>query len=112
MTTLAEINRMIRAAIRRREAVAGDGRSMSLPYIPPWMDLPTLAQHLCQSPNTIEKWAKEGIIPPPRRPGRKRMWKWSEVDDRLTAGKDSLDPQAERIRNATRAAASEPSTTW
>jgi predicted DNA-binding transcriptional regulator AlpA len=83
-----------------------------LPYIPPWMDLPTLAQHLCQSPNTIEKWARDGIIPKPRKPGRKLMWKWSEVDDWLTAGKDSLDPQADRIRNATRAAASEPRETY
>jgi hypothetical protein len=83
-----------------------------LPYIPPWMELAMLALHLCQSPNTIEKWAKDGIIPPPRRPGRKLMWKWSEVDDWLTAGKDSLDPQAERIRNATRTAASEPRTPY
>jgi predicted DNA-binding transcriptional regulator AlpA len=84
----------------------------SLAYPPPWMDLATLAQHLCQSSNTIEKWAKDGIIPPPRKPGRKLMWKWSEVDDWLTAGKDSIDPQAERILNATRAAASEPRTPY
>jgi predicted DNA-binding transcriptional regulator AlpA len=94
----------IEAAAQRR----GQGGGMSLPYPPPWMDLATLARHLCQSPNTIEKWSKDGTIPPPRRPGRKLMWKWSEVDDWLTAGKDSIDPQAERIRNATHAAASEP----
>ena len=78
-----------------------------LPYPPPWQDINTLAAHLCVSTNTIEKWAEGGIIPPPRRPGRKLMWKWSEVDEWLTAGKDGLDPQAERIRNATKAAASE-----
>jgi predicted DNA-binding transcriptional regulator AlpA len=76
------------------------------------MDLETLAKHLCHSPNTIEKWAEDGIIPPARKPGRKLLWKWSEVDDWLTAGKDSLDPQAEKIRNATKAAASEPRETW
>jgi predicted DNA-binding transcriptional regulator AlpA len=83
-----------------------------LPYPPPWMDINTLAAHLCVSTNTIEKWSKDGTIPPPRRPGRKLMWKWAEVDDWLTVGKDTPDPQAEKIRNATRAAASEPRTPY
>ena len=77
-----------------------------LPYPPPWMDTVTLARHLSVSPGTVDNWAAQGIIPPPRNRGGKRLWKWSEVDDRLTLGEvgGSPDAQAERIRNGTRRA--------
>jgi hypothetical protein len=81
--------------------------SRVLPYPPPWQDKETLAAHLCVSSNTIENWAAQGILPPPRKRGGKVMWKWSEVDERLTLGDDGPDTLAEKIRNGTRAAASE-----
>ena len=74
-------------------------------FIPPWQDMPTLCAHICASPNTVDKWVKDGILPPPRRKGGKQMWKWSEVDEYLSRdGGEQLDPEAERIRNATRQA--------
>jgi hypothetical protein len=78
-----------------------------LPYPPPWQDKETLAAHLSVSSNTVENWAAQGILPPPRKRGGKIMWKWSEVDERLTLGDvaGSPDSLAERIRNGTRAAA-------
>lgn len=80
-----------------------------LPYPPPWMDAGTLAKHCSVSPSTIEAWAAQGVLPPPRKRGGKQLWKWSEVDEKLTIGEagGSPDAAAERIRNATRAAAAE-----
>jgi len=80
-----------------------------LPYPPPWQDKETLAAHLSVSTNTVENWSAQGILPSPRKRGGKVMGKWSEVDERLTVGDadGSPDSQAERIRNATRAAAAE-----
>jgi predicted DNA-binding transcriptional regulator AlpA len=71
---------------------------------PPWLDTPTLCQHICCSPTTIETWVKQGILPPPRKRGGKLMWKWSEVDAYLTNGNPdgSPDTEAERIRNGAR----------
>lgn len=78
-------------------------------FIPPWQDTGTLAEHLSVSPDTVKNWAEQGIIPPPRRRGGKLLWKWAEVDRKLSQGDEaSIDSLAERIRNATRAAAAEP----
>ena len=74
-------------------------------WIPPWQDKETLAAHLCVSANTIENWSAQGKLPPPRKIGGKVMWKWNEVDEMLTLGKEGSD--MERIRNGTRAAAAE-----
>lgn len=67
-----------------------------------------LAQHLTISPSTVPLWVDQGIIPKPRERGGKLLWKWAEVDERLTngAGPDP-DPEAERIRNGTRRLATE-----
>lgn len=74
-------------------------------FIPPWQDLPTLCAHICVTPNTVDKWVADGILPPPRKKGGKQMWKWIEVDAYLSRdGGQSLDPEAERIKNATRKA--------
>lgn len=54
-----------------------------LPYPPPWMDAPTLCAHICISAGTLDTWVRQGILPPPRERGGKRMWKWLEVDERL-----------------------------
>ena len=80
-----------------------------IPYPPPWMDMPTLCQHTCLTPNTVEAWVAQGILPAPRKRGGKLMWKWSEVDEKLTVGEvgGSPDDQAEKIRNGARRAAAE-----
>jgi ribosomal protein RSM22 (predicted rRNA methylase) len=80
---------------------------MSLPYPPPWQDIATLCAHICVSPNTVDNWVAAGILPPPRKRGGKLMWKWAEVDAKLSEGATSPDSEAERIRNGTRAAAAE-----
>lgn len=74
----------------------------ALTYPPPWMDMNTLCAHICVAPNTVDNWVADGILPPPRKRGRKLMWKWKEVDEWLTEGRDGApDAQAERIRRAT-----------
>ncbi len=77
-----------------------------LPYPPPWQDTATLCAHICVSANTVETWVSQGILPPPRKRGGKRMWKWDEVNEYLEgkAG-TSPDTQADRIKDATRRAA-------
>jgi len=75
----------------------------TLPYPPPWQDQVMLAQHLTISPSTVPLWVEQGIIPAPRERGGKLLWKWAEVDERLTTGKgNSPDHEAERIRDETR----------
>jgi predicted site-specific integrase-resolvase len=80
---------------------------MKLSYPPPWQDSGTLAAHISISVSTIEAWVAQGILPPARKRGGKLMWKWSEVDERLTNGESSPDAEASRIRDATRKAADE-----
>jgi predicted DNA-binding transcriptional regulator AlpA len=82
---------------------------MALPYPPPFQDLPTLAEHICVGESTIENWVRMGIFPSPVKQGGKRLWCWKEVERHLAAmgSANALSPeeQAERIREATRAAA-------
>jgi len=76
---------------------------MALPYPPPWMDTVTLCEHICIHPNTVDDWVSQGILPPPRKRGRKLMWRWKEVDEWLTNGQPR-PPEvtlAERIRDGT-----------
>jgi predicted DNA-binding transcriptional regulator AlpA len=58
---------------------------------PPWVDTVHLAWHLCISASTVDNWVAAGILPPPRKHGGKLMWKWAEVDGRLTTGHDDID---------------------
>ena len=77
---------------------------MTLPYPPPFMDLATLAAHICLSERAVEEWVKDGRLPPPKTNKGKRLWRWKEVEDRL-AGDLNLAhdaDQATRIREATR----------
>jgi predicted site-specific integrase-resolvase len=85
---------------------------MSEQFIPPWQDMATLCRHICVSATTVDTWVAQGILPPPRKRGGKLMWKWSEVDEKLTLGDAGASPEtaAERIRNGTRRAASESRT--
>lgn len=57
--------------------------SRTLPYPPPWQDAPTLCAHLCISEGTLDNWVRQGILPPAKPRGGKRMWEWSEVDSRM-----------------------------
>jgi predicted DNA-binding transcriptional regulator AlpA len=54
--------------------------------IPPWIDMEMLSWAICASPSSIENYVAQGKLPPPRRLGGKRLWKWSEVEARLTNG--------------------------
>lgn len=72
---------------------------------PPWQDKELLCQNIPISPGTVDNWVAEGILPPPRTFKGRVMWKWSEVDEMLTAGGRSPDAEAERIENGTRQAA-------
>lgn len=57
--------------------------SRTLPYPPPWQDAPTLCAHLCISEGTLDNWMRDGILPPARMRGGKRMWEWAEVENRM-----------------------------
>ena len=72
-------------------------------FIPPWQDIGTLARHISASQNTVDKWVKDGILPPPVKRGGKLMWKWSEVDAWLSDGSPGGPPNnATRVRDAVR----------
>jgi hypothetical protein len=79
-----------------------------LPYPPPFMDLTTLAAHICVSERAIENWVRLGTFPPPRRQGGLRLWRWKDVEQHLVGEPDAMtaspDTQADRIRDATRKA--------
>lgn len=78
---------------------------MATGFIPPWQDMTTLCLCISATPNTVDKWVVEGILPPPRPRGGKQMWKWIEVDEYLSSGgARSPDAVADRIRNGTRRA--------
>ena len=82
---------------------------MTLSYPPPWMDISTLCAHICVSAPTVDAWVRQGLLPPPRLVGGKRMWKWKDVDRCLEGEPDSVaaspGSDIERVRNATRQAA-------
>jgi predicted DNA-binding transcriptional regulator AlpA len=77
---------------------------MTETFVPPWQDMNTLCRNICVSPATVDNWVRDGILPPPRKRGRKLMWKWVEVDQYLSDGNggQSPDAEAERIRNGTK----------
>jgi len=67
------------------------------------MDLATLAEHICCAGETIEKWVRQGIFPPPRKQGGKNLWRWKEVEKHLAHADDnapSLANDAARMREA------------
>ena len=73
-----------------------------LPYPPPWMDMPTLCQHISASPNTVDSWVAKGKLPPPVRVEGKQLWEWDQVCDWIKNGGPSSDSLADRVRNGTR----------
>jgi predicted DNA-binding transcriptional regulator AlpA len=85
---------------------------MSLPYPPPFMSLPVLAEHICAGESTIENWVKIGIFPEPKLIGGKRLWRWKEVERHLAREPETEQPTSDpdrlrRITDATRKAAAE-----
>ena len=74
---------------------------------PPYQDIAHLTANLCISDRTVDAWVKDGLLPRPRLIGGKRLWKWTEVQRYIDGDEDAIssaDTEAERIRNATRAA--------
>jgi hypothetical protein len=78
-------------------------------FVPPWQDLATLCAHICATPHTVNAWVVQGTLPPPRMRGGKQMWKWSEVDEYLTRGREAVAPDADaqRIRENVKRAQAE-----
>lgn len=78
-------------------------------FIPPWLDKAMLCRCICASDTTIDTWVVQGILPPPRKRGGKLMWKWAEVDAKLTIGNvETPDARAEEIRRGTQQEARAP----
>jgi predicted site-specific integrase-resolvase len=78
-----------------------------LPYPPPWQDAETLCAHVCIGERTLDAWVRQGILPPAKMRGGKRMWKWSEVE-RYMEGNTAIVPEqdlAQKVHHATRQAA-------
>lgn len=80
-------------------------------FIPPFMSLAVLAEHICAGESTIEHWIKLGQFPgPSRKVGGLRLWRWKEVEKFLAVKPDALaspDAEGQRIYDATRAALAE-----
>ncbi len=53
------------------------------PYAPDYVDKATLAYRLCVSVSTVEKWVREGKLPPPHDVFGFERWKWDEVEARI-----------------------------
>jgi predicted DNA-binding transcriptional regulator AlpA len=68
--------------------------------IPAYVDMAHLCEHLCISERTVDAHVRTGALPLPYRLGGKRLWKWSEVERYIRKG--PVDPEAERIKDATR----------
>lgn len=78
-------------------------------YPPPFMDLATLARHICSGESTIENWVKMGQFPAPRMQGGKRLWRWKEVEkhlagDGVASAASEHDQRLKDITNAGREA--------
>jgi hypothetical protein len=73
---------------------------------PPFQDIATLSGNICAGESTIENWVRMGLFPPPKKIGGKRLWEWAKVRKHLARddNKEAVSPEAEAIRNATRAA--------
>jgi hypothetical protein len=72
---------------------------MPLPYPPPFMDLATLAEHICMGESTIERHVREGLFPPPTTVQvGKKLWSWKVVQRHLEGKGNSapLSPSQQR----------------
>lgn len=55
-------------------------------HIPAWVDKARLCQETCLADRTVDILVKTGQLPPPRKVGRKLLWRWAEVDRYLDHG--------------------------
>lgn len=51
------------------------------PFAPDYVDAATLAYRLSVSESTVEKWDREGRLPPRRDIFGIPRWKWSEIEE-------------------------------
>jgi transcriptional regulator with XRE-family HTH domain len=51
------------------------------PFAPDYVDASTLAYRLSVSESTVEKWEREGRLPPRRDIFGIQRWKWAEIED-------------------------------
>jgi predicted DNA-binding transcriptional regulator AlpA len=66
--------------------------------LPPWMDTDTLAWALCTCPTSIENYVTQGKLPPPRKLGGKRLWRWKEVEGYLLKDKPQITTIADAVK--------------
>ena len=68
--------------------------------MPPWVDMDPLCWAICASPNSVENYVAQGKLPPPRKLGAKRMWRWKEVDEWMTNGppNDRIESISDAVR--------------
>lgn len=83
---------------------------MNLPpdHVPAWVDKARLAAEVCLSPDTVDNWVRIGLLPPGEKRGNKTLWRWKTVEAWLdrggNPGQGSLDPDADAVMEATKAA--------
>ena len=63
------------------------------PYAPDYVDATTLAYRLCVSESSIEKWEREGKLPPRHDVFGVRRWKWEYAANLFTKGSPSSKDQ-------------------
>ena len=54
--------------------------------MPPWVDMEKLCWAICTCPTSVENYVAQRKLPPPRKLGAKRLWKWKEVEEWLANG--------------------------
>jgi len=54
--------------------------------MPPWVDMEKLCWAICTCPTSVENYVAQGKLPPPRKLGAKRLWKWKEIEEWLANG--------------------------
>lgn len=68
--------------------------------VPLYMDIRAICENLCCGERTIDNWVHQGVIPPPRHIGGKRLWKTSEVMSAIDGAERSM-PLAQKVYEAT-----------
>ena len=77
-------------------------------FTPLYLDMAGMVRNLHASERSIETYVKQGLLPAPKRLGGKRIWLTTDVIAAIDGNSEtglSNDPLAERIRDATKAAA-------
>jgi hypothetical protein len=69
---------------------------------PAYVGRETGAAELQVSPDTWDKWVKDGVLPPPCNtfPEGTSRWRWEDVDRKLTGQKTASSIEAEMIEKA------------